>query len=61
MHVHVTSDKEEGEGEEEEPLEQDEEISPKLTRKALQDHERFCVEAKDVKEEACVGLTPDRC
>ena len=38
-------DKEEGEGEEEEPLEDDEEILPKLASKALQDHERFCVEA----------------
>ena len=47
-------DKEEGEGEEEEPLEDDEEILPKLTSKALQDHERFCVEAKDLNEESFV-------
>ena len=50
-------DKEEGEGEEEEPLEDDEEILPKLTSKALQDHERFCVEAKDLNEEKfCQGI-----
>ena len=47
-------DKEEDEGEEEEPLEDDEEILPKLTSKALQDHERFCVEAKDLNEESFV-------
>ena len=50
-------DKEEGEGEEEEPLEDDEEILPKLTTKALQGHESFCVEAKDLNEEKfCQGI-----